>query len=222
MKADEFVRKLKPNKETWKLITEAAKAKEDSTNDRLLKILSQLDGMDQHAYSISMQAKKFQIRPKSRNPTAAAEAAAKTNAGTTHAGDTSKPAENQKDVANTQTIGERPKSSLSKVNFTLQTHPNQPLLDQREVDDRFTMQEIVQDYPNTAGHKRLLQNEVHELRGLEGRRLSNSNTSSPHSKSILLDNQQHLMLVDPAALPASQKGAMHIQGVISGKEPNYP
>jgi len=54
MKADEFVRKLKPNKETWKLITEAAKAKEDSTNDRLLKILSQLDGMDQHAYSISM------------------------------------------------------------------------------------------------------------------------------------------------------------------------
>ena len=59
MKAEEFLRKLKPNKETWKLISEAAKAKEDSTNDRLLKILSQLDGMDQDAYSISMSVNKL-------------------------------------------------------------------------------------------------------------------------------------------------------------------
>jgi len=59
MKADEFLRKLKPNKETWKLISEAAQAKEESTNARLLKILSQLDGMDQDAYSISMNINKF-------------------------------------------------------------------------------------------------------------------------------------------------------------------
>ena len=59
MKADEFMRKLKPNRETWKFVTEAAKAKEDSLNDRLLKILSQLDGMDKDAYSISMNINKL-------------------------------------------------------------------------------------------------------------------------------------------------------------------
>ena len=98
---------------------------------------------------------------------------------------------------------DRPKSSTAKVNFTLQTHPNQPLLDQREVDDRFTMQEIVKDYPNANGHKRLLQNEQRELRGLEVRIGANSITSSPNSKSIMTDNQQHLTLADPAALFAS-------------------
>lgn len=53
MKAEEFVRRLKPNKETWRIIVHQAKIKNDTLNARMLKILDQLDGMDSFAYKMA-------------------------------------------------------------------------------------------------------------------------------------------------------------------------
>ena len=40
MKADEFIRRIKPIKESWKIISQNAKIKEDMLNARFLRILS--------------------------------------------------------------------------------------------------------------------------------------------------------------------------------------
>ena len=45
MKYDEFLRKFKGNKESWKVFAENAKEKEDKLNKRYGKIVTQMSGM---------------------------------------------------------------------------------------------------------------------------------------------------------------------------------
>ena len=55
MKYDEFLRKFKPNKESWKIILATAKQKERQMNQRYVHIINQLESLLQSGEEITNQ-----------------------------------------------------------------------------------------------------------------------------------------------------------------------